>query len=70
MKQLGKGLTFFSQMLTSSGSSSQAVWYFTGCFPEVLTGLLGVGGGQPGRAKKELLLLLQGMASSKDPSVQ
>ena len=57
----------FFQMLTSSGSSSQGIWYFTGCFPEVLTGLLR---GQPGRNKKEQLLLLQGMASSQGPSVQ
>lgn len=56
-------------MLTSSGRSSHTVWYFIGCFSEVLTGLLGAGG-QPGRAKKELLLLLQGVASSQDPSVQ
>ena len=60
-------IDIFFQMLTSIGSSSQGIWYFTGCFPEVLTGLLR---GQPGRDKKELLLLLQGMASSQGPWVK
>ena len=46
-----KDWLFFFQMLTSSGRSSHTVWYFIGCFSEVLTGLLGAGGSQAGPRK-------------------